>query len=518
MSQVPPIGAAPSLLDKRSLGGIIAGDGFSVQERYIASLVPAWLGDTTFVRFQAERLEDADAWFEGPSREHRQVKTETLRQADVATLIAEFRNRNAELISTGRLRRFVIACAHLGPELDSFVEQLRNFRLRHFDASDAAERTSTLATLAKSAAQLHLGAHLQFILDHVEFDKSLAIFEGAVEDTIALVAYRLGAILKCSSWDESEFLTKALLSALHSQPFRAWSRTELDAFFRDKRRLYREGPPREAGDLIVICHQSLKRVDRQVEADAVPELLANRRILRVEIDQVARMQSHDSSELSAVAHDLASSSEAYRRALEHPNGRVLYYGFPHVPLAMLAGFVAQAHRRVELVEHDLTTRSFAWCPDAGGLAAEPMVSRCPTGSVARLRVSISATVREEACNAVLRPAEVRADLHLRAKEIGRGTLVTEAQARQHAAQIRRMLDAEVAGNTELRALHVFAAVPVSVAFLIGQALAHSSLPPAYIYNFDQNRTPSYAWRLGLREAAQGMDCVELLEEIHHGAA
>lgn len=518
MADPAPTHVAPSLLDKKSLGGIVAGDGFSVQERYVASLIPIWLGDVAFVRFQAERLEDVDAWFEGPRREHRQVKTETLRQADVRTLVAEFRNRNTELITSGRLRRFVIACARLGPELDSFVDQLRNFRMRHFDPCDAAERAATLATLANSAVQLNLEEHLQFILDSVDFDKNLSVFDAEPEDTVALLAHRLGRHLKCGGRDESEYVARALLAALHAEPYRAWSREQLEELFQATRRAYRQGPQRELGDLIVISHQTLKRIDQPIEAGVAPELFAERRVVRYELDQTARLQSGDAREHALVANELATSSGTYLRALAQPNSRILYYGFPHVPQAMLAGFLAQGHRRIELIEHDPSTGLFGWRPDTLVVAADTTVDQRTTGSVARLRVSISAPVREETCNAVLRPEEVRADLHLRAEKIGRGNVETEAQARKYAAQVRQLLDAEVGGNTDIRALHVFAAVPVSVAFLMGQSLAHSSLPPAYIYNFDRTCTPPYAWRLGLYEAAQGIECVELLGGVRDGAA
>ena len=130
-----------------------------------------------------------------------------------------------------------------------------------------------------------------------------------------------------------------------------------------------------------------------------------------------------------------------------------------------------------------------------------------------MRVSISARVQEDACDRVLRASDVGLDLHVEADDIGRGAVATEAQARQHAARVRKLLDNYVAGKSQFASLHVFAAVPVSVAFAVGQVLGHSSLPPCYIYNFDALAVPKYRWRLGLREAVEGRACVDVLPEV-----
>ena len=512
--------AAPSLLDKKSMGGIIAGKGLTAQGRYMASRISTWLANPRFLRFQSERIEDVDAWFADEQREHRQVKTETLRQGDVASLLSEFRTRSAELIDRGRLQRYVVVASRLGPELEKYVHQLENARLRHFEPSDAAERSATFATLAETAVDLRLDQHHEFILAYVDFDRTLAIYEGDLSETVAQLAAQLARLLGIRSYDEAEYVAHGLLADLNAEPYRSWSRSDLEALFQKLRTTFREGPPREAGDVIAICHQSLKNVDVQVEAHDGVELFAERRIVRVAIDQVSEVKPRSVEALNKAAHQLSSVDGPYLRALADPNGRVLYYGFPHVPFGMLAGFLAQPHRRIELVEHDLTTGRFAWSPlGAVGAVevAKTEVDQRTRGRVARLRVSISAKVRESVCSRTLDESDVRLDLHVVAGDVARGTVTTDAQARQHAAQVRKILDAEIAGNPDIEALHIFAAVPVSVAFLIGQALAHSSIPPVYVYNFETTSRPPYAWRLGLRQAATGDDCIDMMED-RDGAA
>ena len=94
--------------------------------------------------------------------------------------------------------------------------------------------------------------------------------------------------------------------------------------------------------------------------------------------------------------------------------------------------------------------------------------------------------------------------------ICRGAISTELQSKQYAAALRRAMDARIAGNGAIDSIHVFAAVPVSVAFRIGQVLAHTSLPKAYVYNFDSATTPRYCWRLCLQDAAIQRQSVDVL--------
>jgi hypothetical protein len=132
-------------------------------------------------------------------------------------------------------------------------------------------------------------------------------------------------------------------------------------------------------------------------------------------------------------------------------------------------------------------------------------------------VSVSARVLESACEAVVPRQMLRLDLHVESNKIGRGIVGHETQGREYAARVRELLDNNIAGQ-QYASLHVFAAVPVSVAFLIGQVLAHSSVPDVYVYNFETNVKPQYAWRLGFSEALRGDQCVEFLSEVSDGAA
>jgi len=263
----------------------------------------------------------------------------------------------------------------------------------------------------------------------------------------------------------------------------------------------------------LICHQTLKRTQARPEDVDLPALFGDRRMHFVEIDKTVEMAQPSAAMITRVASDLVSQEGSFRVALDAPGGHRLYYGFPHIPFAALAGFIAQPQRHVGLVEHDLDSGRFQWRPDAPVTGARVYVQPgSAVGNAARLRVSVSARVREQQCDAVLPADAVRLDLHLEADDLGRGMVASEAQARYYVREIRRALDDHVAGNHEIGSLHVFAAVPVSVAFLLGQALAHSGLPTSTVYNFNSSDTPPYRWSLDLHAAVAGAPCVRMSKE------
>ena len=502
----------PSLLDPHSTGGVYAGDGFLVQDRYLAFRMVDWLMDPDFDRLQAERAEDIDVWVEREARrDHHQVKNEPLTAGQVKKLVAEFRSRYQFMIEAGGLRWFVIAFRSPGSDLRGFLGKLELHRQHYFGPGDSAERNASETDLRGRADQLGLGDHFDFILQHVRFDTDLSGLDRRDGEPRTFLAVKVLRLLGIDGMIEAEHIADRLLAHISDNRVRAWSRADLDELIIAARKQYRAGPPRPRGDLVMICHETLKRVDRHPDEEDIPELTRDRRLNAVQIDHTALLAAKTPESITFAAAELAAPGGKFRAALDTQGGALVYYGFPHVPFGVLAGYLSQAHRGVALLEHDLESGRFHWRPASGASVGATQVTGGGSGRAARLRVSVSALVRGEQCDASLDPSELRVDLHVQAQDLGRGTVRTESQARSYASTIRAALDRIVAGSPEFDALHVFAAVPVSVAFLLGQVLAHTSLPPAFVHNFDFGENPPYRWSLSLPEAAAGKSCVRFVE-------
>ncbi|WP_198316443.1 SAVED domain-containing protein [Cystobacter fuscus] len=268
--------------------------------------------------------------------------------------------------------------------------------------------------------------------------------------------------------------------------------------------------PTRSGELVLLCHEAYDRAYVAPGADDVPALFSNREARKVVIDQTLALKGRNWERLGDEVKWLLSPEGELLQLLTKRDTELVYYGFPYIPLAVLVGFLANT-RPVHVVEYDREVERFTWMRDATG-SFPPLRkkrSEYATGSVARLRLSISATVNVNDCEEVLPSRDVGLDLHFTVKTPQRGIVRREAQVQAYIQQIRAALDRYVAGNSRIQALHVFASVPVSIAFRLGQALAATGLPACCVYNYGAQELPRYKWRLWLRADPTGSPLVDV---------
>jgi hypothetical protein len=124
------------------------------------------------------------------------------------------------------------------------------------------------------------------------------------------------------------------------------------------------------------------------------------------------------------------------------------------------------------------------------------------GKAARLRLSISSEVKPADCEAVLPAGELRADLHFKLDKPAFGIMRYEEQAQVYKQVLRTRLNRCMSGIDGIESFHIFAAVPVSIAFLLGQVLSATVFPRCYVYNFNAKAIPKpgYEWQLSLDDA------------------
>jgi hypothetical protein len=267
-------------------------------------------------------------------------------------------------------------------------------------------------------------------------------------------------------------------------------------------------------DLVLICHEAYTKTGTALMPEDAPALFANRTIRKkVLIDQtlaLAKPEQRTWKRLEAEVRRLLSPEGEFQQALQEPDAEFVYYGFPLVPLAVLAGYLART-RQVHLFENDRDTSRFAWRPESNGPHPPLNVEEREegTGTAARLRFSVSATVQLDACRQVLADQDVGLDLHFTLGAPKRGIVQQQAQLQAYAQEIRARIDQHISTRPQLKSLHVFAAVPVSIAFNIGKALAASWLPPCYVYNYDLRDSPPYKWRLCLQDADAGKRSIKV---------
>jgi len=504
---------APSLLDPKATGGLVATTGFEAQTRYLACQVPTWLADPSFDRVVPERAEDFDAFFRDAGSEHidhYQVKVEALTPAVLKSIAQDFAGRYRSNIDANLVRRYVLVAPRATASVRSLFEAMERARSTSFALGEA--NTTAAATEADLAARWRA----QKIESVFPVCKRLVRLETAVvglatrEEALDVLTARLGRMvvsLRGLPTGQLRIAAERLLTDMAAAGRREWKRADLESLMRGSIEAAVIGPPRLAGDVALIAHQTLAPATQPFHEVALPEELKDRRRIPLGIDGVALLDAATRDDLEKAVSQVAAADSDLRRVLrQDPPLGLVYYGFPHIPLAVLAGAIVGQQRPVRPVEHQRDSGKFEWQNGEPDPRLLPPDVTHGTGDASMLRLSISAPVRRELCE-VGRP--VGGEVHISAETPGRGIVRTEKAARAIIDSVRRALDTEVSGRA-YTSLHVFAAIPVSVAVLLGQVLSATGLPPIYVYNFNQKPTPRYRWRLAIEEGRRGAPSVELL--------
>ncbi|WP_224373184.1 SAVED domain-containing protein, partial [Hyalangium versicolor] len=267
--------------------------------------------------------------------------------------------------------------------------------------------------------------------------------------------------------------------------------------------------------LILIRHEAYKQATEQPRPEDSPAFFAGREPLTVPINQTVELEQRDWSNLEAEVKRLAARDGDLRRTFVKRDADIGYYGFPFVPLAVLAGYLAQ-NRQVHVFE-DVSGR-FRWDPESD-IPPPPLnvdVQSREAGKAARICVSVSALIDLNDCRQVLPDSDVMLDLHFALAKTGRGSVRREDQLKTYAQVIRETLNRHITSNMDPErrpaSVHLFASVPVSLAFYLGDALTASWLPECFVYNYGlPSERPRYKWRLSLQAAFEGRRSIKIFK-------
>lgn len=163
-----------SLLHPMAMGGIIGGDGYTFQERYIVCQIPKWLNTPHFVKIMHEGTGDVDVIFEEEGKyryDHVQVKDHNIIPSQFIEIINGFIKIDN---GTGKeYRKFTLAALSLNPTLNSLKEAIE--RYRGGESFFAAEDRETMLKTTKEALKtkikdIGIDEHTDFILSKLYFD------------------------------------------------------------------------------------------------------------------------------------------------------------------------------------------------------------------------------------------------------------------------------------------------------------------------------------------------------------
>ncbi len=206
--------------------------------------------------------------------------------------------------------------------------------------------------------------------------------------------------------------------------------------------------------------------------------------------RLAELWEADWDALVAVQTEQVRNHEAVLRAAS----RIAYFGMAPIPLAMHLGFLVERTVPTDVYQRHHTSERWGWSTDE---ALEPLALRDfespdhgsrDSGPVV-LRVSTSHRVDPALTRGVVSGVIFEADLGL--KVTGEDAFRTQSQMRafierfsQVIAELRRLFP-------NMSALHLFAAVPVGLAFRMGTQINPTIYPPVVTYQFSGRAKPPY---------------------------
>lgn len=181
--------------------------------------------------------------------------------------------------------------------------------------------------------------------------------------------------------------------------------------------------------------------------------------------------------------------------------RVAYFGTAPIPLAMLLGHQVESWRmcRTHLRRHD--TGDWRW--PAAARTVEAMVEGLPQqiirapGDVV-IRVSTSHPIHDSDVAAVV--DKPLSEITIKIERPDPDALVSEEDVDEVARAFERALDVVRERLPGVGCVHVFAAVPVGLAFRMGAAVSATKHPRVQTYQYVQRAEPRYQPALVLQDA------------------
>ena len=168
-----------SLLDSTAMGGIIGGNGYSFQERYIVCQIPKWLNDPHFVRLMHEGTGDVDLVFKESEKfyyDHVQVKDHNVTPAAFIEVVNGFIRIDKNMGSKGtgtEYRKFTLVAPSLSPAVKSLAEALQRFRGGEtlYEEKDRESMLKTTKdTLIEKFKALGFDDHANFVISKLHFE------------------------------------------------------------------------------------------------------------------------------------------------------------------------------------------------------------------------------------------------------------------------------------------------------------------------------------------------------------
>lgn len=255
--------------------------------------------------------------------------------------------------------------------------------------------------------------------------------------------------------------------------------------------------------LIIVIHSGIRKILEQEVLDAIPAsyLRLDRKMMHLESNLPLELSSDFQWENYKAAQLDWFKSELKPILNANPTYRILYFGLTHIPLAMHLGYLIGDLKQVEIYLCNYQTGRWSWPNQPGDRVGEIKVTGLPlemfggTTSVA-IRMSAYAEIPKGDTLEVMGNGVHEVDILL---ENAREDLFGDRQQMENVAdaysEAIRQLSTKLPALAEI---HVFAAVPTGLAFLMGQKISPNKHPLVSVYQYRRVASPRYKLAMTLQ--------------------
>jgi hypothetical protein len=275
--------------------------------------------------------------------------------------------------------------------------------------------------------------------------------------------------------------------------------------------------------MLLLVHSQIYPINEKDILLALPEEQQRlpREIIRIDAPQLKLDELDAVDWFDAKRTQNRLFEERLRPALvNHPGYRVAYFGLAPIPLAMHLGYLFGAMRAVDIYQQHRDDKSWIW---HGRSARQPepqlLPVELPPGKFggpgdAIVRVATSYKINADDTKALAPQPAFEIDVALEATDLDALSLPEDIEL--IASSFREALNSLINSLPNLDTIHVFAAVPVGVAFRLGTCINPTLQHQLQVYQYYGSQTPRYKPAFTLK--GTGSDQRPLTPEDQEAAA
>lgn len=237
-------------------------------------------------------------------------------------------------------------------------------------------------------------------------------------------------------------------------------------------------------ETIAIYHEDLATIDRDLARAVVPAIS---RELTVDVTRdllQADMMAIDWHEVRR-REEIFFNTQVRPALDDDVDATIKYFGAAPIPLAMRLGYLVGTWRRTDVHLHHHERKDWTWS------GTDRTIDLQASTPAAMLKSDGDVVIRVEITQPLDRPAIERllptpaAEIDIAVAEPSFDIVASGADVAAIVTAFQAALDRVAACVPNARAIHLFAAVPVGVAFKLGSAVNNTTTPPIYLYQYNR---------------------------------